>query len=124
MILSIEKYAAEDFSNGLEDWDFWLSIIELGLDVVQVPEVGFYYRICQNSRNLNYSLSDEFEIKGKISKYHQDLYINNGLDSANLLWQQEKLKWEIKDLQLIKDSKEYKLGKLLLSPYRWIKSII
>ena len=114
----------KDFSNGLEDWDFWLSLIELGLGVVQVPEVGFYYRISQNSRNLNYSSSDEFEIKAKISKYHQDLYIKNGLDSANLLWYQEKLKWEIKDLQLVKESAEYKLGKLLLLPFRWFKSLI
>jgi len=33
-----------DFVYGLEDYDFWLSIIELGRDVVKIPEDLIYYR--------------------------------------------------------------------------------
>lgn len=35
---------------GCEDWDFWLSIIETGAKVYQIPEVLFYYRKQQNER--------------------------------------------------------------------------
>ena len=33
-----------DFVDGLEDYDFWLSIIELGRDVVKIQEDLIYYR--------------------------------------------------------------------------------
>jgi glycosyltransferase involved in cell wall biosynthesis len=35
---------SECFSYGLEDWDFWLSIIELGREVIKVEESMVYYR--------------------------------------------------------------------------------
>jgi glycosyltransferase involved in cell wall biosynthesis len=34
---------------GLEDWDFWLLIIELGRDVVKIPEKLVYYRTYRNN---------------------------------------------------------------------------
>lgn len=34
---------------GLEDWDFYLMIIELGRDVVKIPEKLYYYRIHVNT---------------------------------------------------------------------------
>ena len=33
---------------GLEDWDFWLLIIELGREVVKIPEKLVYYRTYKN----------------------------------------------------------------------------
>jgi glycosyltransferase involved in cell wall biosynthesis len=33
---------------GLEDWDFWLSVIELGREVVKIPETLVYYRAYNN----------------------------------------------------------------------------
>lgn len=33
---------------GLEDWDFWLSIIELGRKVIRIPEILVYYRTYEN----------------------------------------------------------------------------
>ena len=35
---------SEDFIYGLEDWDLWLSIIELGQGVIKIPDSCFYYR--------------------------------------------------------------------------------
>ncbi|MGE5458065.1 MAG: glycosyltransferase family 2 protein, partial [Methanococcaceae archaeon] len=35
---------SEDFVYGLEDWDLWLSIIELGREIVKIPDSYFYYR--------------------------------------------------------------------------------
>jgi len=35
---------SEDFRSGYEDYDFWLSMLELGKEFFQIPEVLFYYR--------------------------------------------------------------------------------
>ena len=44
---------------GLEDWDFWLSIIELGRDVYQFDEVLFYYR--KHGETMIHNLSKKRE---------------------------------------------------------------
>jgi glycosyltransferase involved in cell wall biosynthesis len=36
---------SEAFLYGLEDWDLWLNIIELGREVVKIQDSSFYYRI-------------------------------------------------------------------------------
>ena len=60
---------------GCEDWDFWLSIIETGAKVYQIPEVLFYYRKQQNERTkqslrpINY-----LKIRINIVKFHNKLY--------------------------------------------------
>ena len=43
-----------EFVDGMEDYDFWLSIIELGREVVQLPELLFLYRIKENSRTKQF----------------------------------------------------------------------
>jgi glycosyltransferase involved in cell wall biosynthesis len=39
---------SDDLIYGLEDWDFWLLIIELGREVVKIPEKLVYYRTYKN----------------------------------------------------------------------------
>lgn len=39
---------SENLKYGLEDWDFWLSIIELGREVIKIPERMVYYRTYNN----------------------------------------------------------------------------
>ncbi|MCK5677308.1 MAG: glycosyltransferase family 2 protein, partial [Flavobacteriaceae bacterium] len=36
---------------GYEDYDFWLSLLELGRNVYQIDEILFYYRIKEDSRS-------------------------------------------------------------------------
>lgn len=42
---------SEEFNHGLEDYDFWLSLIERGRTVYQFPDVWFHYRIKKSSRS-------------------------------------------------------------------------
>ena len=71
---------------GCEDWDFWLSIIETGAKVYQIPEVLFYYRKQQNERTkqslrpINY-----LKIRLNIAKFHNKLYNQFGLKMYFLL---------------------------------------
>lgn len=43
----------EALRRGGEDWDFWLSLMELGRQVVQLPDVLFHYRIHGEPRNFH-----------------------------------------------------------------------
>lgn len=40
--------------HGMEDYDFWLSILELGREIYQLPEVLFHYRIKPVSRTTRF----------------------------------------------------------------------
>lgn len=117
------KYRSE-FQKGLEDWDVWLSILELGLKAKEVPEIEFFYRVLNQGRNHSYDLNQEKELKKMLFKLHSEFYIENGLDSTNLLWEIRKLEDKIKDLSLTTDSLEYRLGRLLLKPFRILKKKI
>ncbi|MCE5332421.1 MAG: glycosyltransferase family 2 protein [Bacteroidales bacterium] len=37
---------------GPEDWDFWISMLKTGGEVVRIPKVCFYYRIHENSKRV------------------------------------------------------------------------
>ena len=41
-------------AQGMEDYDFWLSILELGREVYQIPKRLFYYRKKSTSRSLQF----------------------------------------------------------------------
>lgn len=43
----------EKMTWSLEDWDFWLSMLKNGGEVLRLPIIGFYYRIRQNTRTEN-----------------------------------------------------------------------
>ena len=67
---------------GLEDWEFWIAILKNGGDVKCLEEVGFYYRIRENSMvrtikqdHINYS-------ELYVARKHVDFFISN-YDSLN-----------------------------------------
>ncbi len=43
-----------NMKHGMEDYDFWLSIMEIGREIHQIPEVLFHYRIKQTSRTTEF----------------------------------------------------------------------
>lgn len=45
--------------HGMEDYDFWLSILELGREVYQLPETLFHYRIKASSRTTQFQQNAE-----------------------------------------------------------------
>ncbi len=58
---------------GREDWDFWISMLKDGGDLVKLPIIGYKYRIRHNSkrirtRNLKQEINDIFNAR------HKDFY--------------------------------------------------
>lgn len=62
---------------GWEDYDFWLSIIELNREVYRIPEYLFFYRKRNDSMASLMSRENFYYSYKVLVKNHQDLYINN-----------------------------------------------
>ena len=95
---------------GYEDWDFWLSILKNGGKVVYLDGIHFFYRIKtkNESRNLSTAAKNQDILRKQIWMNHLDLYSNV---YSSPLYSMEYI--------LLKESKEYKLGRMLLKPLRW-----
>ncbi|MBQ21014.1 MAG: hypothetical protein CMD31_09690 [Flavobacteriales bacterium] len=95
---------------GYEDWDFWLRIALQGAKFYHINEVTFDYRVRSNSMiaetNKNYHTILNYMLNKK------ELTVVNSIRN-NV--------FEARRAYHIKNSKEYKLGKLLLMPLRWFK---
>lgn len=61
-------------TSGWEDWDFWLSFVERGAGIVRIPEVLFYYRIRDNSRERSLALEGRVEMFMQLYENHRELY--------------------------------------------------
>ncbi len=58
--------------HGMEDYDFWIGLLELGRKVYQIPEVLFHYRIKKKSRTV--SLLGDIE---NTKKMYRQIYENH-----------------------------------------------
>ena len=59
---------------GLEDWDFWLTLLTPKDKVLRLNEVLFYYRIKNISRNKNAAKHDK-ELRQLIFSNHIEAYL-------------------------------------------------
>jgi glycosyltransferase involved in cell wall biosynthesis len=106
----------ENMREGLEDWDFWLSFLKKGDIVYKIPQIHFFYRIKNNSRN---SISNEITVKKmhkRIFLNHRELYFEflNPIYSENAI---KNLKKHIhilqKEIEFLKVQKNGKIGNLI-----------
>ncbi len=69
----------DDMKAGFEDYDFWLSIIELGRDVYQIPERLFHYRKHSRkaSRYGRIGFEQQCACYNAIYRRHRELYRAN-----------------------------------------------
>lgn len=90
---NVGGFANADFKQGMEDYDFWLSILGLGRQVVQFPEILFHYRIKPASRTTEFN-SDYNAVQNtyiRLYERHRDLI------AANMDLYCKKLRWELID---------------------------
>jgi len=62
---------------GWEDYDFWLSLIELGRKVYQIPEILFSYRVASDSMVRSKERWQKIEMFKRIFKRHEKLFADN-----------------------------------------------
>jgi hypothetical protein len=56
---------------GQEDWEFWLSMLEQGGEVVKIDKVLYHYRIKDISRNNSF---EEYHLRSIILSNHAKLF--------------------------------------------------
>ncbi len=69
----------ETFTQGYEDWEFWLQCLESGMHGTRVPDAGFLYR-----RRADSMLADADRISGDIVKRIHSKHA--GLFSSEAIW--------------------------------------
>ncbi len=106
---------------GYEDWDLWLSLIEMGRSVHKLPDVHFFYRVRKDSMIHNMEDEERQFLFRQIYLNHLQIYSREFPDPVSLYRENQRLK---KDYDAIRRSKDYALGKLLLDPLRMIKRSI
>lgn len=118
----------ENLKKGLEDWDFWLSLLNSSDIVYKIPEFCFYYRIRKGS--MLRSLSDKIGYQLRI-----DIY-NNHIEKfkefiPSLIWMNPQIKVQQKyilslenEIERIQLSKAFRLGKFILKPFSYLQNRI
>jgi len=60
---------------GLEDWEFWISILKKGGNVFCLEEIGFFYRVLGNSMASNLNFEKRKYSYDYISIKHADFFV-------------------------------------------------
>ncbi len=114
----------EQLKDGLEDWDFWISLLSQNeVKVCHIDQTLFYYRIKKESRNQN--INDQAEklhaAKMYIFKKHEKIYLKYFGNYVDLLSTIRILKVENENVLKIKNSKKYRLIEKFLFLYYKLK---
>lgn len=99
-----------NMSDGLEDWDFWISVLKNGGNVKCADQAVFFYRLQNVSRNSQISLDKEKRLRYQMWNNHKELFSEYFVDPMKCF---EYTKYA--------NSIEYKIGRIILNPVRKIK---
>lgn len=111
----------EQMKKGYEDWEFYIRVSQKW-NVEIIKEYLFYYRQRDDSMRVVAMSDHDKTIKAYIYNKHKDLYIKNYNKTISFFLNEiDKNKKEY-----IKQKKQidFKLGKLILSPIRFLKAIL
>lgn len=106
-----------NMKEGLEDWDFWLSLLSENDIVKRLDITGLYYRLSDDSRNTR-ALEYKRELYKTIVQNHPTKYEKYYDDILFYMTSYEPLK---NKLDRILNSFSYKLGEAIAAPYRKIR---
>jgi len=92
----------EKMVHGLEDWEFWIALLKSGKKVIQLDEVGFYYRVKEGSRNTVISKEQYKDLFDYMGIKHVDFYIEHIGNFPQLLSDNYQLKLKLRTLMTSK----------------------
>ena len=109
----------ESMTSGFEDWEFYINLLKKGGKAEVIPEALYNYRKREGTTTTRAN-KVKYQLIRYIYSKHQDIVnINCEFVIDDLL-----LKIEREEREKIKNTKrlEYKIGVLVLKPFRWVKS--
>ena len=68
---------SEEMRSGYEDHDFWLSLIERGRSVYQIPETLFFYRRTPHSLAQSITLDQQLAAYSLLFRRHRELFLQH-----------------------------------------------
>ena len=118
----------EELKNGYEDWDFWLRVTNLGYKVHVIPEPLFLYRQKYSSMLIE-TQKKHTQVYAEILNLNKDIFEKYSLelliDKEKRIYQEiEKLAQRDHTINQLLNSREHKIGKLLLEPFILLKKVI
>ncbi|XCF07739.1 glycosyltransferase family A protein [Tamlana crocina] len=111
----------ESMRKGFEDWEFWLNITKRGWQYHTVEEPLFYYRKAKKSMLVDTVRNHSETNKKYIFQKHKELYIKHFDNFFEVMFYYIKAHRKA-ELQL-KNSLEYRTGKVLLTPFKVFKKL-
>ncbi|HIJ96100.1 MAG TPA: glycosyltransferase family 2 protein [Desulfuromonadales bacterium] len=93
-----------NMKKGWEDWDFWLSLLEMDKKVFRIPEPLFYYRVAAGSRERSMGRSAKVEMHVQLMRNHSRLFPFQSRILLELYY-------------LLRDSNLYRMAKKVRIPY-------
>jgi glycosyltransferase involved in cell wall biosynthesis len=105
-----------DMKFGCQDWEFWLSLIETGVTVYQIPKIHFYYRIRLKSMARTSNVENTSIINSEIFKYHKELFLNNMPNPVQLLRENE-------EYSRLFNRVDHKMGRVLFMPLFYFRNL-
>lgn len=114
----------ENMIFGLEDWEFWIAILKNGGTVKCLDSIGFYYRIKSISMIKLVNQDNQKFLSEYVSVKHSDFYVKQlgSFIYLNSVIKNEKSEFQNR-LNEIYSSNSYKLGHLILLPFKILKNI-
>lgn len=113
----------EQMKNGFEDWEFWIALTKRDWNISIIPEFLFNYRQKKSSESLDKISKMNFREANLnyIYKKHQDVYTQRFAETVDYLTDlaQRNKRNELK----YKNSLDFKIGKFLLLPFRFVKRL-
>ncbi|OBQ55400.1 glycosyltransferase family 2 protein [Tamlana sp. s12] len=112
----------ENMKTGFEDWEFWIAITKRGWNYKIIPDFLFYYRKSKKSMLVD-TINNHFETsKHYIIKKHRELYIED-FDNCMIVMFYHLKTYRSSEVK-IKNSLEYKIGKLITKPFKIFQNIV
>lgn len=110
----------ENMRMGFEDWEFYIRLLKEGGRIYIIKEPLFNYRLRMDSTTSKAN-KIKYELLNYIYTKHQDLYKSNfELFLKHVLYKLEREEKEkIKNTQRL----EFRIGKAILKPFRYLKLI-
>lgn len=109
----------ESMKEGLEDWDFWIRFLAGNEQVYKIPKVLFFYRVKHNSRNAVLDKELQLRLRRRIYENNRSHY-DAVFTTPELMYELYLLRTENRRLR---QSRDYRLGSMLLTPLRFITSL-
>ena len=112
----------ENIKSGLEDWEFWISLLKTGGHVKKINETLLFYRRYDTSRQaiLGKSKETNKQLRNYIVNKHLKFYSETLGNPMSLTEKTQKLEAKINRL---KNSKAYRLGNIFVLPVKRIMKL-